>query len=94
MVMIKTFRHKGLGKLYETGSHQGVSPEHVKRLRIILARLDASASHEDMNLPGLRLHPLHGKYEGFWAVSVSGNWRVVFRFEDGNTVDVDYVDYH
>lgn len=92
--MVKTFRHKGLEKLYETSNHQSVSPEHAKRLQIILARLDASASHEDTNLPGLRLHPLHGKYEGFWAVSVSGNSWVIFRFEEGNAIDVDYVDYH
>jgi toxin HigB-1 len=93
-VMIKTFRHKGLMKMYETGSHQGVNPDHAKRLRAILARLDASASHDDMNLPGLGLHSLRGKYAGFWAVSVSGNWRVVFRFENGNAMDEDYVDYH
>jgi toxin HigB-1 len=92
--MIKTFRHKGLKKLYENGSHQGVNPDHVRRLRVILTRLDASASHEDMDLPGLRLHPLHGKYAGFWAVSVSGNWRVIFKFKDGNAIDVGYIDYH
>ena len=92
--MIASFRHKGLRKLYETGSHQGIRPDHARRLRIILARLDASASQEDMNLPGLGLHPLEGKYAGFWAVSVSGNWRVVFRFCDGKAMDVDYVDYH
>jgi len=92
--VIKTFRHKGLKNLYETGSHQGVKPDHAKRLRIILARLDAGASPEDMDLPGLRLHLLKGKCKGFWAVSVSGNWRVVFRFENGNAIEVDYVDYH
>ena len=92
--MIKEFRHKGLKKLYETGSHKGVRPEHVKRLRWILARLDASITPQDMLLPGLDLHSLKGSYEGFWAVSVSGNWRVVFRFEGHNAVDVDYIDYH
>ncbi|MCF8080918.1 MAG: type II toxin-antitoxin system RelE/ParE family toxin [Desulfobacterales bacterium] len=92
--MIKGFRHKGLKKLYETGSRTGVQPEHVRRLRLILARLDASRNPQDMALPGLDLHPLKGEYKGFWAVSVSGNWRVVFRFEDGNVVSVDYLDYH
>jgi proteic killer suppression protein len=92
--MIASFRHKGLKKLYESGSHQGVRPEHSKRLRLILARLDASASVADMNLPGIGLHPLAGKYSGFWAVSVSGNWRVVFRFDDDKAIDVDYIDYH
>lgn len=92
--MIRSFRHKGLKKLYETGGHTGVRPEHVKRLRLILARLDASQSPRDMRLPGLNLHPLKGAYEGIWAVSVSGNWRVLFRFEDNCAVDVDYLDYH
>lgn len=92
--MIKEFRHKGLKKLYETGSQKGVRPEHAKRLRLILARLDASLTPQDMLLPGLDLHSLKGSYEGCWAVSVSGNWRVVFRFEGQNVVDVDYLDYH
>jgi proteic killer suppression protein len=92
--MIKSFKHKGLKKLYNTGSKQGILPEHASRLRIILARLDASSSPEDMNLPGLALHQLKGTLKGFWSVSVSGNWRVIFRFENGNALDVDYVDYH
>lgn len=92
--MIKNFKHKGLKNLYETGSQKGVKPEHTKRLRIILARLDASQTPEDMNLPGLRLHPLKGDLKGFWAVDVSGNWRVFFRFENNNAVDIDYNDYH
>ncbi len=92
--MIKKFRHKGLRKLYETGSQKGVNPDHVKRLRIILSRLDASQGPDDMTLPGLKLHPLKGDLEGFWAVDVSGNWRVFFRFENNTVVDVDYNDYH
>jgi len=92
--MIKNFRHKGLKRLYDTGSQKGIRPEHVKRLRLILARLDASQHPQDMNLPGLGLHPLKGPDEGFWAVSVSGNWRVVFRFDGDSAVDVDYLDYH
>lgn len=92
--MIKSFRHKGLKKLYETGSRQGVRPEHANRLRLILARLDASQSPQDMALPGLNLHPLRGDFKGFWAVSVSGNWRVLFRFEENTAADVDYLDYH
>ena len=92
--MIQGFKHKGLKGLYETGNQKGVNPEHVKRLRIILARLDASQNPEDMNLPGLRLHPLKGDLKDFWAVNVSGNWRVFFRFENNNAADVDYSDYH
>lgn len=92
--MIKRFKHKGLKLLYDTGNSKGVRPEHVKRLRLIMARLDASVTPQDMKLPGLGLHSLKGGYEGFWAVSVSGNWRVIFRFEGHNAVDVDCLDYH
>jgi proteic killer suppression protein len=92
--MIKNFKHKGLKKLYETGSKQGIKPEQPIRLRLILARLDAGASAEDMNLPGLGLHSLKGSLKSFWSVSVSGNWRAIFRFENGNATDVDYSDYH
>jgi len=87
--MIKSFEHKGLIKLYESGSKQGVNPEHATPLRLILARLDASTASEDMNLPGLSLHRLKGSMKKFWPVSVSGNWRVIFRFKDGYAIDVD-----
>ena len=79
---------------FETGNTRRIRPEHAQRLRLVLARLDASAEPRDMNLPGLRLHPLKGRRKGSWAVDVSGNWRVLFRFEGNDTVDVDYVDYH
>ncbi len=92
--MIKSFKHKGLKKLFDTGNHKGVNPEHVKRLKLILARLDASQTKDDMNLPGLSLHLLKGELKDFWAVTVSGNWRVYFRFENNNVVDVNYGDYH
>ena len=92
--MIKNFKHKGLKKLYETGNRQGVQPGHVNRLRLIFARLDASQSHQDMGLPGLNLHPLKGASKGYWAVSVSKNWRVTFRFKNNNAIDVNYLDYH
>ena len=64
------------------------------RLRDILVRLDASATAADMDLPGFRLHPLKGEMKGFWAVTVRANWRVIFRFADGDAFDVDYLDYH
>jgi len=92
--VITRWSHKGLRAFFETGSTRGIRPEHGSRLRLILARLDASAEPRDMNLPGLRLHPLKGPLKGAWAVNVSGNWRVVFRFEGKDAVDVDYVDYH
>ncbi len=92
--MIKIFRHKGLEKLYKTGAIKGVRSDHVKRLQVILARLDASQTPEDMNLPGLRLRSLKGDKKGFWAVDVSGGWRVFFRFEDNHVTDVSYENYH
>ena len=93
--MIKSFRHKGLKALYEEDSTRGVRQDQVKRLRALLARLDVSRSPVDMDLPGLRLHPLKGDLSGFYAVDVSGNWRLVFRFdEQRDAADVDLVDYH
>lgn len=92
--MIKSFRHKGLKAFYSTGSKAGVQAKHADRLRLILARLDAAREAEDMNLPGLRLHRLSGRLKGFWTVEVSGNWRVIYRFEGQDAFDVDYLDYH
>lgn len=92
--MIKSFRHRGLKALYDGRTARRVSPDHVQRLRDVLAVLDRSRGPHNMNLPGFRLHPLRGDLKGHYAVSVSGNWRVTFRFEDGNAVDVDYIDYH
>ena len=92
--MIQSIRHKGLRRLYEEDDARGVRAEHTEKLRDILARLDAAASVEDLDLPGFRLHPLKGELKGLWAVIVRANWRVVFRFEEGKALDVDYVDYH
>ena len=92
--MIRSFRHKGLQRLFVSGKVTGVGTDHVKRLRLILARLSAAKAPGDMALPGLQLHPLTGNLKGFYAVSVSGNWRVIFRFEGEDALDVDYIDYH
>lgn len=92
--MIVSFKHKGLEKFYKTGSKAGINTNHVKRLSAILARLDVASASEDMDLPGLFLHKLTGNLEGFYAVTVSGNWRVIFKIEDGNVHVVDYLDYH
>jgi len=92
--MIESFRHKGLKRLYEDDDPRGVATEHLTKLRNILARLDAAASVEDMNLPGFNLHALKGELRGFWAVTVRANWRVIFRFAEGNAFEVDYLDYH
>ena len=92
--MIRSFRHRGLKALYDGRAARRVAPGHVQRLMDILAALDLSRGPEGMNLPGFQLHQLKGRLRGHYAVSVSGNWRVTFRFEDGSAVDVDYVDYH
>lgn len=92
--MIRSFAHKGLRKFFETGSNAGIRPEHNKRLRLVLGALNAAVTTKDMSLPGLGLHPLTGRLSGFLSVSVSGNWRVIFRFENGEAFDVDYIDYH
>lgn len=92
--MIKNFRHKGLKAFYLTGSKTGIPAKQANRLRLILARLDAAYEPKDMNLPGLNLHKLSGRLKDFWAVEVSGNWRVIFRFEKQDAADVDYLDYH
>ena len=92
--MIKNFRHKGLEAFYSKGSTAGIQAKHAQRLRLILARLDAACEPRDIRLPGLKLHKLTGRSKGFLAVEVSGNWRVIFRFEKQDVVDVDYLDYH
>ena len=93
-MMIASFRHRGPKAFYEGRTARRVAPEHVAKLRDILAALDLSRGPEGMDLPGFRLHALKGRLKGHYAVSVSGNWRVTFRFEDGAAADVDYVDYH
>jgi proteic killer suppression protein len=92
--VINGFRHKGLAKLFLHGSKAGVQSKHAARLRLILARLHASIRPQDMNLPRLYLHELKGDRKGTWAVSVSGNWRVTFKFRGEDAKQVDYEDYH
>lgn len=80
--------------MYDTGDKSGVLAIHAEKLRLILALLDAAKAPEQMNAPALRLHKLKGNMKDFWAVTVAGNWRVIFRFNGENACDVDYVDYH
>ncbi len=94
MGVIKSFRHKGLERFYESGRKAGIQPSHARRLRLLLAALDTAQSIEDMKVPGFRLHPLKGKSRGRWSIRVSGNWRLTFKFEAGNTNELDYEDYH
>ncbi len=92
--MIRNFKHKGLKQLFEKGTKSGVDAHHVKRLKLILALLETAESIEDMDLPGLKLHELKGKRKHTWALKVSGNWRVTFRLEKGDALDINYEDYH
>ena len=92
--MVRSIRHKGLKRLYEEDDPRSVNREHAEKLRDILARLDAAGAITDMDLPGFRLHPLKGELKGFWAVTVRANWRVIFRFADGDALDIDHIDYH
>ncbi|MGH6719753.1 MAG: type II toxin-antitoxin system RelE/ParE family toxin [Alphaproteobacteria bacterium] len=92
--MIVGFRHKGLRLLYERGDRRRLRADQADKIARILARLDEASRASDMDLPGFRLHILKGDLEGFWSVAVSGNWRIVFRFEGGHACDVDMIDYH
>ena len=92
--MIRRFRHRGLKRLYERDDRSGVNAAHVARLERILTLLDVAQRPADIDLPGYRLHPLKGTRKGEWSVSVSGNWRVTFRFEEGDITDLNYEDYH
>lgn len=92
--MIKSINHKGLFYLFFDGTTRGIQVKHARKLTDILDRLDQSQEPSDMAFPGSSLHPLKGDRAGFWSVKVSGNWRVVFRMEQGDAYDVDYLDYH
>jgi proteic killer suppression protein len=92
--MIKSIKHKGLEKFYESGSTKGVQANHAKKLRMQLAALDTAQSIDDMDIPGYRLHQLTGDREGIWTISVNANWRLTFEFEEGNVYILNYEDYH
>jgi toxin HigB-1 len=93
-VVIIGFRHKGLKRLYETGSVQGVNATHLPKLLSILAALDVASGPDELSLPSYRLHRLKGELRGHWSIWVNGNWRVTFRFVGVNVELVDYQDYH
>ena len=92
--MIISFIHKGLEKFYNTGKTSGIQSKHMKRLKLILSNLDQAENPNDMDLPGLRLHELKGSRKGIWSATVSGNWRVTFRFREKDAEIVSYEDYH
>lgn len=92
--MILTFKHKGLQALYLRGSTKGIRPDHVKKVKRILAALDQAQKPDDMDMPSFRLHALKGRYKDYWSVRVNGNWRIIWRFTGDDVELVDYLDYH
>lgn len=93
--MIRNFRHKGLRRLFEQDDPRGVPPQFAKKLTNVLTFLNVAARPEEAApFPGFRLHRLKGRLQGTWSIAISGNWRVVFRFDNGDAYDVDFVDYH
>ena len=92
--MIRSFRHRGLKRLYERGDRGQIRADMLVKVENILAKLDTSNVPEKMDLPGHRLHSLKGDLKGFWAVTVRANWRIIWRFEGEDAVDVDLIDYH
>jgi toxin HigB-1 len=92
--MIRTFKHRGLKRLYERGDRSGIRPDLVNTVLEILTLLDSATSPQALNVPGYRLHPLKGDMKGLWSMTVRANWRIVFRFEGTNAFDIELIDYH
>lgn len=92
--MIRNFRHRGLKRLFERGDTAQVRQDMREKIENILVLLNRANAPEVMNLPGFRLHPLRGDLRGFWAVTVRANWRIIWRFEGNDAMDVDLIDYH
>ena len=92
--MIRSFKHRGLKRLYERGDRSGIRPDLLDTVEDILARLDEADAPQALNLPGYRLHSLKGDWNGFWSVTVRANWRVIFRFQGADAFDVELIDYH
>jgi proteic killer suppression protein len=92
--VIKSFKHKGLEKLFFEGSTKGIQPKHKTKIEDILDLIDSMIQIQDMNFPGSRLHKLEPKKENIWSVTVSGNWRVTFKFIDSDAYEINYTDYH
>jgi toxin HigB-1 len=92
--MIRSFKHRGLKRLYERGDRSGIRPDLLDTVEDILARLDEAETPRAMNLPGYRLHALKGNLQGFWSVTIRANWRIIFRFDGTDVFDVELIDYH
>ncbi len=92
--MIKSFKHKGLERLFTKGSASGVQTAYAPRIILMLDAIDAAEQVSELGLPGFRLHRLKGDRRNVWSVTVSGNWRITFEFEKGNAYILDLEDYH
>ncbi len=92
--MIRSFKHRGLKRLYERGDRSGIRPDLLETVERILTVIDSATRPQGLNLPGYRLHPLKGALKGFWSVTVRANWRIVFRFQGNDAFDVELIDYH
>jgi proteic killer suppression protein len=92
--VIRSFKHRGLKRLYERDDRSGIRPDLADTIQEILTVLDEAAAPRELDLPGYRLHPLKGGFRGFWSVSVRANWRIIFRFEGNDAFDVELIDYH
>lgn len=92
--VIRSFKHRGLKRLYERGDRSKVSAEYLARIKDVLGRLNVADRPDDLDLPRYNFHALKGNYKGFWSVRISGNWRIIFRHADGDAFDIDLVDYH
>ncbi len=93
-IMIESIQHKGLKLLWEKDNASKLPSVQIMKIKLILTLLDNAVSAQDMNFPGSDLHPLKGDLSGFWSVKVNGNYRIIFRFENENAFDVEYIDYH
>jgi proteic killer suppression protein len=92
--IIKSFKHKGLKKFFESGNTKGIQAAHSNKLRMQLAALDTATNIDDIDIPGYQLHKLQGNQKDRWSISVNGNWRVTFDFSESNVYIVNYKDYH
>ncbi len=92
--MIKSFKHKGLKKFFLKNDSSGIEQKLVSRIQNRLTVIDAADDINAIDIPGYDLHPLKGDRKDIWSISVSGNWRITFRFTDGDAEILNLEDYH